>query len=136
MAYNQSDGSTHNTGDTGKLVLGLNGSTYRAFALDSSGNLNVTSGAPSSIGDGSKAVTTAGTAETLIGSSTPCKKVLIWCSDGNTGAKAYVGGSTVSSTSGVAIYKGGVTVIEIDDLQKIYVDVDTSGDGVQFTYVS
>lgn len=89
---------------------------------------------PATIGDGSKAVTSAGTAEALA-SSTACKKVIITAKSTNTG-KVYYGGSSVSSTSGAYIYAGATVTLEIDDLSKIYIDVDTNGEGVQYSYVA
>ena len=121
---------------------------YERTQMDDIGNTKVTLGdpaqiteltsptPPSGINNGSKAVATAGTAETLVAGSTTCKKVWIWAKDGNTGTRVYFGGATVSSTSGAVIYKGGVSVVEIDNVQKIYIDVDSNGDGVQFTYTT
>lgn len=90
---------------------------------------------PSSIGDGAKTVSSAGTAETLVASSTPCKYVLITAEDDNSG-KIYYGGSGVSSSSGGYLFPAQTTLIEIDNVQKVYIDADTSTDGVKFTYAN
>lgn len=87
------------------------------------------------IGNGSKNVASAATAVQLTTTSTPCKRVIIVGKAANTN-KIYIGGSTVSSTSGMYIYASQPTVIEIDDLNKIYIDADTNGEGVQYTFVS
>lgn len=117
------------------LLSGYDSTNINDAYIDSNGNLHVSVTA-SAISNGSKDISNAGTAETLVGSATPAKKVWIWCNDDNTGAKVYVGGSTVSSSSGKPLYKGETIQIEIDDLEKIYIDVDTNGDGVKFTYTS
>lgn len=93
------------------------------------------------IGDGSKSVTTAGTAEPLVGASVPCKKVWIQA-DGNNTGDIFIGGSTVDNTRGIhleihqANKAHNILEIEIDDLQKIFVDAENNGEGVTFTYVT
>jgi len=98
------------------------------------GNIATAIATPSSIGNGAKDVTTAGTAEALAG-STACKKVFICAKDTNTG-KIFVGGSGVSATSGAFIYPGGSMTLEISNLSAVYIDAAENGDGVQFTYLS
>lgn len=94
-----------------------------------------TSTIASSIANGSKNVTTAGTAETLVAATTACKKVDIMALDTNTG-KIWIGGSTIDKTAknGKYIFAAQSYTIEIDDLVKIYIDADTNGEGVVFTY--
>jgi hypothetical protein len=84
---------------------------------------------------GAKTVASAGTAETLVAGSTPCKKVIMTAEDNNTG-KIFYGGATVSSSLGDFLQPGQKVEIEIDDVQKIYIDAGTSTDGVRFTYTS
>lgn len=92
----------------------------------------------SSIGDGRKTVTTAGTAEALAG-STPCKKVVITAMIANTGNIA-IGGSTVvaleANRRGALLMAGGSVAIEIDNLSKIYIDSEVNGEGVNFYYLN
>ena len=91
---------------------------------------------PSSLPVGSKTVTTAGTAVALVAVSTPCSKVYMTAKDTNTG-KIYWGNSSVSSTNGDYIFPAGkLSPIEIDDVSKIYIDAEISGDGVKFTYLA
>ncbi len=90
---------------------------------------------PSAIGDGSKAVTTAGTAVQLTATLTPCKKVIITGSSSATG-KIYIGGSGVSSSTGTFIYSSQTLQLDIDDVSKVYIDTDVNGEGIQYTYVS
>lgn len=95
---------------------------------------------PTAIGDGLKLVTTAGTRETLVASSTPAKSVTITAKLTNTGT-VVIGGSTVVAASGATrrgtpLNAGDNIVIDIDDLVKIYVDVTVNGEGVTYTYTS
>jgi hypothetical protein len=115
-------------------------SATSALALESGGNLAdiktavESKSTPTSIGDGSKDVATAGTAETLA-TTTTIKSVTVQAKNSNTGV-IYVGGSTVSSTSGISLYAGDSVNMEIDDLVKIYVDSSVDGEGVVYTYVA
>ena len=85
---------------------------------------------PSTIYNGKKTVTTAGTAEALA-SSTAVKSVVIKALYSNTG-KVYVGNSSVSSANGIELEAGDAIGIDIDDLSKIYIDVDNNGEGVSY----
>jgi len=89
------------------------------------------------IESGKKIITTAGTKETLVSSSTPCKEVLIMALPSNTG-EIWVGDSNVSATNkiGIVLYKNDAVLIPIDNLQKIYLDATVSGDGVSFIYLN
>ena len=78
-------------------------------------------------------MTTAGSAETLVASSTACKTVIIEGKEANTG-KVFIGDSGVSSSDGIYIYATQQVILEIDDLQKIYLDVSVNGEGVVYTY--
>ena len=90
---------------------------------------------PDEIGDGSAAVTTAGTRVQLTTTSTPCRLVNIFAEASNTG-NIFVGGSTVSSTSGMVLEQARSTDwFPIDDLSKIYIDSEQDTDGVQYSYV-
>jgi len=90
---------------------------------------------PTAIGDNSKNVTTAGSRVQLISSSTPCKYVIIVALATNTNS-IYVGGSTVAAGRGRPLVALQSEKIDIDDVSKIYIDADTSGEGVTFAYVS
>jgi hypothetical protein len=99
--------------------------------LGSSGSI-VDFGTTGDVKDGSKNVTTAGT-RVALASTTACQGVLIQAKAANTGI-IYVGGSTVSSTSGIFLYAGESVEISIDNLSKVYIDSSVSGEGVVFTY--
>lgn len=88
----------------------------------------------STVGDGSKDITTAGTAEAL-GSDVAVKEVWITANDDNTG-KVYVGTTTVSSTRGLKMFPGQTHKFTVSNLNLLYLDVDTNGEGVTFTYFS
>lgn len=83
-----------------------------------------------------KAVTSAGTAEALAG-STACKWVTIQAQTDNTGVIA-VGDSgvvtTVSTGDGILLEAGDTISIPIDNLADVFIDASVSGDGVRFMY--
>lgn len=90
---------------------------------------------------GSKTVTAAGTAEPLTSDKTMCTWVVIQPMSDNTN-NVYIGDSTVSSSDGVWLDNDlgqSLTLPEVSvplyiDLNLVYVDVDTSGEGVVFLY--
>lgn len=90
---------------------------------------------PSSINNGTKSVAASGTAEQLVGSSTPCKKIILQALDTNTGYIWY-GGSSIDKTAknGAYLFPGSSVTIEIDDVNKVYIDADVSAESVSFTY--
>ena len=91
---------------------------------------------PTTIGDGNKTVTTAGTAEKLITASTPCSFVVVTALLANTGQIA-VGGSTCKATStvrGDILAAGDSTVISIDNVNKVYINSTVNTEGVSFRY--
>lgn len=92
-------------------------------------------GGITTITDGNKTVTLAGTPERLVASTTACRKVVITALINNNDT-VVVGGSTVVASlagrRGIPLIQGQSCEIQIDDLNKIYLDVVTSGDGVSF----
>lgn len=95
-------------------------------------------GASTTIADGRKTVTSAGTAEKLIASSTPCSKVIIMALVSNTDI-VVVGASTVVAANGtrrgIALIALSSIEIQINDVSKIYLDAVVSGEGVSFIYL-
>lgn len=89
---------------------------------------------PGSVGSGKKTVTSAGTAEALAG-STSVLSVTIRALGTNTG-QVYVGNSGVDSTNGFQLDSGDTVSLDIDDLSDVYIDVDTSTEGVTYLYVA
>ena len=90
---------------------------------------------PTTIGDGTKSVTTAGTAVQLSDTTVVCFYVLITAKPANTG-NIYIGGENVASTRGIICFPGQTMRIDIDDLSKIYIDSAEDGEGVVYTYVA
>lgn len=92
---------------------------------------------PSSIGNGEMDVTTAGTAEQLIAASTPCVRIHMTAKRTNTDV-IWFGGSSVDSTSenGDYLFPAQARTIEIDNVNKVYIDAEVDGEGVCFTYVA
>lgn len=96
---------------------------------------SVAPAAPSSLGQGNKDVATAGTAVPLVASSTACSKIFMTAKDDNTG-KIFWGGSGVDSTDGDYLFPAQKIEIEIDDVNKVYIDCEGGNtDGVKFTYL-
>lgn len=93
------------------------------------------------LGDGSKNVAAAGTAEQLSTVSTAIRWLAITARPGNTG-KIAVGASTVRATAGsergVLLAAGETVRLEpdhgVDDLAQVWVDATVSGNGVTFAY--
>lgn len=92
---------------------------------------------PENVSDGRRLVTTAGTRVQLSATSVPCKSVAITAMPANTGIMV-VGGSTVVGTTasrqGVPLSPGDTISLDIDNLNKIYVDATQSGEGVTYAY--
>jgi len=90
------------------------------------------------IGDGRKVVTTAGTSVALA-TSTPCREVTITALGTNTGT-LVVGGTTVVASAGtrrgVALAAGASLTLQIDDLADIYIDSTVNGEGVSYLYLA
>ena len=91
------------------------------------------------IGDGSKDVTAAGTAEALSATSLPVDFVSITAKIGNTGT-IVVGASTVVAAAatqrGAPLLAGESISIGAVDLSAVYIDSTVSGEGVTFMYVT
>ncbi len=91
------------------------------------------------IGDGVKAVTTAGTRVPLSSISCPAKKVVLTAVVYNTSV-VTVGGSTViaaqATRRGTPLYAGESETLEISDLNTVYLDAVVSGEGVTFVYMA
>lgn len=104
----------------------------------------VGSAVASAIGEGSKSVATPGTAVPLVSSSTPCTKVIVTANMGsgdgvvvgNTGYVVVGGAGVVAAAAtrkGTPLMNNSIS-IDIDDLNKIYLDAEVAEDGVTFTY--
>lgn len=78
-----------------------------------------------------KTVTSAGTQEALAGSSPIKHSVTIKALAANTN-NVYVGSSSVSATNGYVLDAGETLTLQISNLNLVYIDVDTNGEGVTF----
>lgn len=121
------------------IDLGVNGIAKKVVLYDADGNALVPVSVPSAITSGRKTVTSAGTAEALVGSATPCKYVMVSALLGNTN-QVVIGDSGVKATTGatqegIILIPGNDPVrIDIDDVSLLYVDAQTNGEGVAFSY--
>ena len=83
---------------------------------------------------GEKTVTAAGTAEALVAAARRVYSVLVKAKIGNTG-QVYLGGSDVASGTNDGLDPGesvSLAARTAFDLADLFVDVDTSGEGVDF----
>lgn len=83
----------------------------------------------------SKTITTAGTAEVL-GSSQVCRSIYIRAKSTNTG-NVYVGTSNVDSTLALKDLGPGDSVeLSVLNIDQLYLDVDTNGEGADYWLTS
>lgn len=89
------------------------------------------------IADGTKSVTTAGTAVALVSASTECRMVMIQAKPENTDT-VVVGASTVVASSatrrGIALIPGQSVTLRVTNLDVLYLDAVVSGEGVSYVY--
>ena len=107
------------------LPMKIDSSTGRLLT-----SATTTTSTPSTIYNGSKDVTTAGTAVAL-GSSTTIKSVVVKAKCSNAGT-IYIGDASVSSSNGMELQAGDAIGIDIDDLSTVYIDSSVSGEGVDY----
>lgn len=121
-------------GTDDKFGLPLQGESGRAYVISFPGGHGT-------ITSFTKTIAAAGTAERLIGSSTPCKRVMVFFPTSSNGDLAAVGDSSVSAVSGseqgALLYKASVpTIIEINDLTNLFGDVNSNGGRICGVYLS
>ena len=91
---------------------------------------------PSTVLDGNKTVTTAGTAVQLASPGVSCNYVAITALLANTGLIS-VGGSTTTPTGtvrGDVLAAGDSTVVLINNTSRVYINSSTPSEGVSFRY--
>ena len=133
-------------GDVGsgisRVIVDVDGEAATVSSGKLDVNATLVAGATIDIGDGeitghgtiaSGENDTVGTSAEVLTSSTACKHVDIMANIANTGI-IYVGGSGVTSSTGIALYPGDVYSIDIDDLNDVYVVASVNGENVQYTY--
>jgi len=67
----------------------------------------------------------------IAGSTIACKHIDIMAAVANTGI-IYVGGSGVTTATGIALYAGDVYSLDIDDVNNVFVIAGEDGENVQF----
>jgi len=104
--------------------------------INADGSLPTSIILPSTLTGGDKAVTTAGTAEALA-ASLSINSVYVRAKVDNTG-NVYIGDSSVDKTTNkqIILAPGDETIITIDNIATVYVDVDTNGEGVDYLATS
>jgi|GEM_PF-3468116 len=89
------------------------------------------------VGNGIKAVTTAGTRVQLSATSVPCKRVRITALESNTGV-VVVGGSTVvaalATRAGAPLFPTQFEWFNVSNLNLLYLDSMVNLEGVSFYY--
>ena len=89
------------------------------------------------IGDGRQTVATAGTRVRLSTSSVACSRVVIVAETDNTNP-VTVGGDTVvgalATRRGVPLSAGDSITVKTDNLNRVWLDSVTNGEGVTYTY--
>ena len=120
-----------------KVTYGVDGS----FTLVSPSNpfpVTMTS-ANTTVTDGRKVVTTAGT-RVALATSTACKEVVITAETDNTGIVVVGAAATViaaiATRTGVPLSAGDSIVLQSDNLADVGLDSTVSGDGVTFVAFS
>jgi len=89
------------------------------------------------LGDGRKAVTTAGTRAPLSASAVSCCWGILAAFPGNTGTVVIGSSEVVASLAtrrGIPLNKGDSVGLSVTDLNAIYLDSTVSGEGVTFVY--
>lgn len=90
-----------------------------------------------SVGDGTKAVATAGTAVQLSVTSVPCKRVLIQAHENNQGAIVVGGENVVAAVDGrrgVALFSSQEESFNVCNLNLLWIDAVVPGDKVHYFY--
>jgi len=101
---------------------------------DGSIDVNSTETVPSSITHSSNGTISDVTATQITSTSSSCRKVIITAGPDNTGYMR-VGGSTVSSSSGIILYAGESFTIEVDDPSKIYAIAEVANEDISMTVI-
>jgi hypothetical protein len=88
----------------------------------------------SSIVCGNKTVTNAGTRVQLSSTTVPCSSVIVVGKAANSGT-VWIGCSLIAAGSGLPILPLQERTIKVDNLQKVWIDADTNGDGITYLYL-
>lgn len=114
---------------------GANVTAANALSVDGSAVTQPTAEvAPTTVLNGKKTVTTAGT-RVVLASSTVAKSVTIKALTANTGT-IYVGDSSVSASNGYALAAGDSVSLDIANLTTVNIDSSVNGEGVTYLGVN
>ena len=119
-----SDGDVVNVTDNALDVNIAGGTTIDIGDVEITGHSTITSFKNATIGTSSGQLTT---------NDQPCKHVDIMAAIANTGI-IYVGGSSLTNSTGIALYPGDVYSIDIDNANNIYVLASEIGEDVAYVY--
>ena len=118
-----------------KVILQAGTAAFGKLAANSGvdiGDVDVTSLPQGAVvSHNKKVVASAGTQEALAGSTVLKHSVTIKALAANTN-NVYVGSSTVSAANGYVLDAGETLTLQITNLDLVYIDVDTNGEGVTF----
>lgn len=132
--------STVTSGQPGVVVLNSDGSKVDIGALSAADDTVTTTPNHTTIGNGHKEVTTAGTAVALA-SSTSCKRVTIQAYRANTGfiivgGTGVNGSSSIGTGTGASLAAGESISFDINNLATIFIDSTVNGEGVRYIYLN
>jgi hypothetical protein len=116
------------------MTYGFRSNTDWEKIKSTSGALHTTT-VCSTIGDGSKTVTTAGSRVALSATSVSCTRVYIVALEANTGT-IWVGSNTVAAGRGRPLVALQSEILDISDLSSIYIDATVDGEGVSYAYLA
>lgn len=109
---------------------GTRSATTQRVSVATDDVVQTTPSAPTTIYNGKKAVTTAGTRVTLAASQA-VKSVVIKALAANTGI-IYVGDASVASTNGFALAAGEIVSLDIANLNTVNLDSSVNGESVTY----
>ena len=112
--------------------------TVTGTALD----VNIAGGASIDIGDveikghstiGNGSNTDIDTSAEVLGAGAACKEIVIQAATGNAGI-VYVGGTGVTTTTGIGLYAGDIFSFNIDNVDDVYVIASAINQAVSYIY--
>ena len=116
------------------LLSALGSPFQQGGSVGITGTVTTLESSPSTVINGKKSVTTAGTAVSLA-SSTTCKSVTVKALISNTGL-IYVGATGVSSSDGFELSAGDSLSLDISNLNLIYINSSVNSEGVSYIAVN
>lgn len=108
----------------------------RVMLYDSDGNEIIPAGSAGTLGEGRKVVTTAGT-RVALAASTVCKRVMITAEHDNTNPVTVGGAGVIGAAAtreGTPLLPYQSMTLHVTNLNLVYLDSITNGEGVTFTY--